>query len=377
MTTRLRARRVLTEQGWLDDHQLLIDNETIVAIEPIPAGTMARDAELLCPAYIDIHVHGGDGVDVMDDDPGVLDRLAKHKACEGVGSWLPTTVTAPLANIERALQRIAQRYYHGGPGAAVLGSYLEGPYFTPLNKGAHPPELFRELNIAELDRLIAVSQNTLRVVALAPEKPEALEAIRHLKSRDVRVMLGHSASSYGETIQAFDAGADGLVHCFNGMTGLHHRNPGMVGAGLTDKRAWLELIADGHHVHPAVMNICCSCAKPRVLLITDAMSAAGMPDGDYSICGYPVTMRDGIVRTESGGLAGSTLALDAAVRNLVNNVGVCAEDAIHMASLHPAKMLGLDRDLGSIAVGKRASLIALNPQLRLQNIWISGQRFLL
>jgi N-acetylgalactosamine-6-phosphate deacetylase len=373
MTTLLRARRVLTEQGWLDDHQLRIDNETIVAIEPIPSGTMAHDTELLCPAYIDIHVHGGDGVDVMDDDPGVLARLAMHKAREGVGGWLPTTVTAPLANIERALRRIAERFYNGGPGSTVLGSYLEGPYFTPLNKGAHPPELFRELNIAELDHLIEVSQNTLRVVALAPEKPTALETIRHLKSRDIRVMLGHSAASYEQTLEAFDAGADGLVHCFNGMTGLHHRNPGMVGAGLSDKRAWLELIADGHHVHPAVMNICCRCAKPRVLLITDAMSAAGMPDGDYSICGHPVTMHEGIVRTESGGLAGSTLSLDAAVRNLVNNAGVCAEDAIHMASLHPAKMLGLDNDLGSLVVGKRANMIALNSQLGLQNIWINGQ----
>ncbi|TNV19586.1 N-acetylglucosamine-6-phosphate deacetylase [Buttiauxella sp. B2] len=373
MTTLLRARRVLTEHGWLDDHQLRIDNETIVAIEPIPVGIMARDAELLSPAYIDIHVHGGDGVDVMDDDPGVLDRLALHKAREGVGGWLPTTVTAPLANIEQALRRIAQRYYHGGSGARVLGSYLEGPYFTSQNKGAHPPELFRELNIAELDRLIEISQNTLRVVALAPEKPAALETIKHLKNRDVRVMLGHSAASFEQTLQAIDAGADGLVHCFNGMTGLHHRNPGMVGAGLTDKRAWLELIADEHHVHPAVMNICCSCAKSRTLLITDAMSAAGMPDGDYSICGYQVTMHNGIVRTESGGLAGSTLTLDAAVRNMVNHVGVCAEDAIHMASLHPAKMLGLDKELGSLAVGKRANLIALNSQLLLQNIWVNGQ----
>ena len=377
MTTLLRARRVLTEQGWLDDHQLRIENETIVAIEPIPAGTLVRDAELLCPAYIDIHVHGGDGVDVMDDDPGVLERLAIHKAREGVGGWLPTTVTAPLADIERALQRIAQRYYRGGPGASVLGSYLEGPYFTPQNKGAHPPELFRELDIAELDRLIEVSQNTLRVVALAPEKPAALETIKHLKSRDVRVMLGHSAASYEETIMAFDAGADGLVHCFNGMTGLHHRNPGMVGAGLSDKRAWLELIADGHHVHPAVMNICCHCAKSQIVLITDAMSAAGMPDGGYSICGHPVTMQNGIVRTGSGGLAGSTLSLDAAVRNLVNSAGVTAEDAIHMASLHPAKMLGLDNSLGSLAVGKRANLNALNPQLLLQNIWINGQAVLL
>ncbi|AHG20064.1 N-acetylglucosamine-6-phosphate deacetylase [Chania multitudinisentens RB-25] len=372
MNVLLRARRILTEQGWLDDHQLRIDGGIIAAIEPIPASVAARDAELLCPAYIDIHVHGGSGVDVMDDEPGALATLALHKAREGVGYWLPTTVTAPLAQIENALRRIAQHCQSESIGAIALGSYLEGPYFTPQNKGAHPPELFRELDIAELDRLIDISQNTLRVVALAPEKPAALAAIQHLKRRGIRVMLGHSAASYEQTLSAFDAGADGLVHCFNGMTGLHHRSPGMVGAGLTDKRAWLELIADGHHLHPAVMNLCCSCATSRTILITDAMRAAGMPDGHYDICGYAVTMRDGIVRTASGSLAGSTLALDAAVRNLVNGAGVAAENAIHMASLHPARMLGVERTLGSIALGKQGSVIALDNQLRLQKSWIKG-----
>lgn len=373
MTQWLRARRLLTEQGWLDDHQLGIENGIISAIEPIPAGISTRDAELLCPAYIDTHVHGGAGVDVMDDAPGVLETLAIYKAREGVGAWLPTTVTAPLKSIHSALTRIAERCERGGSGAEVLGSYLEGPYFTPQNKGAHPPELFRELDFHELDALIEISRQTLRVVALAPEKPNALDAIRHLKSRHVRVMLGHSAASWAQTVAALDAGADGLVHCFNGMTGLHHREPGMVGAGLTDPRAWLELIADGHHVHPAAMQLCAQCAGDRTLLITDAMRAAGMPDGHYDICGYDVEMREGVVRTATGGLAGSTLSLDAAVRNMVQLAKCSAEDAIHMASLHPANMLGVNDRLGSIAIGKRASLVALNEALFVQHTWIHGQ----
>ncbi|KJW96579.1 N-acetylglucosamine-6-phosphate deacetylase [Enterobacter roggenkampii] len=369
----LRARRVLTEQGWLDDHQLRIENGVITAIEPVPAGVTSRDAELLCPAYIDTHVHGGAGVDVMDDPPDVLDILAMHKAREGVGAFLPTTVTAPLEAIHGALARIARRCQSGGPGAQILGSYLEGPYFTPQNKGAHPPDLFRELDVAELDGLIDVSLSTLRVVALAPEKPGALLAIRHLKQRGIRVMLGHSAATFDQTLAAFDAGADGLVHCYNGMTGLHHREPGMVGAGLTDKRAWLELIADGHHVHPGAMRLCRCCAKERLVLITDAMQAAGMPDGRYTLCGEAVTMQNGVVRTGSGGLAGSTLSLDAAVRNMVEHTGITAEDAIHMASLHPARLLGMDNQLGSLAPGKHANLNALNGGLHLQQIWIQGQ----
>lgn len=375
MTQILRARRLLTEQGWLDDHQLRIEEGIITAIEPIPVGTVARDAERLCPAYIDIHVHGGAGVDVMDDTPDALDKLAMHKAREGVASWLPTTVTAPLKQIHDALERIAQRCHSGGPGAQVLGSYLEGPYFTPQNKGAHPPELFRELELRELDKLIAISRQTLRVVALAPEKTGALQAIRHLKLQNVRVMLGHSAATWEQTHAAFDAGADGLVHCYNGMTGLHHREPGMVGAGLTDPRAWLELIADGHHVHPAAMKLCCCCAKDRLVLITDAMQAAGMPDGRYTLCGENVEMHDGSVRTASGGLAGSTLSVDAAVRNMVAFTGIAAEEAIHMASLHPARLLGIDHQLGSLKVGKRASVIALDERLHLQQIWIQGQSF--
>lgn len=373
MTMLLRARRLLGEEGWLDDHQLRVEGEVITAIEPIPSGVTDRDVELLCPAYIDLHVHGGAGVDVMDDTPETLDVLSMHKAREGVGAWLPTTVTAPLDTIKSALRRIAERCHSGGRGAKVLGSYLEGPYFTPQNKGAHQPEWFRELDIAELDALIACSQNTLRVVALAPEKPGALQAIQYLKQRGVAVMLGHSAASYAQTLAAFDVGADGVVHCFNGMTGLHHREPGMVGAGLTDPRARLELIADGHHVHPAAMQLCCTCAKDRTLLITDAMRAAGMPDGQYEICGNDVEMRQGVVRTASGGLAGSTLSLDAAVRNMVELTNLTAEEAIRMASTYPAMLIGADAHLGSLRPGKLANLIALNSALYLQHIWVQGR----
>ncbi|HCT4928737.1 TPA: N-acetylglucosamine-6-phosphate deacetylase [Morganella morganii] len=376
MIQQIRARRVLTEYGWRENQAVVVSDGIITAITPLAAKETQFDAEQLCPAYIDTHVHGGQGMDVMDDNPQALKTIAAFKAQQGVAAWLATTVTAPLPDLRSTLARIArycQQQTTTEPGAEVLGSYLEGPYFTPQNKGAHSPELFRELHISELDTLIADAEGTLKVVALAPEKPEALNAIRHLKRRGLNVMLGHSAATYEQTLAALDAGADGLVHCFNGMTGLHHREPGMAGAGLSDPRAWLELIADGHHVHPAVMRIVCQCAAHRTVLITDAMRAAGQPDGIYDICGHDVTMKAGIVRTASGGLAGSTLALDDAVSRMITATGTLPETAIRMASLQPAQLLGITATHGSISPGKRAHFNDLNSDWQVIQTWIYGQ----
>ncbi|HAS8351899.1 TPA: N-acetylglucosamine-6-phosphate deacetylase [Vibrio vulnificus] len=376
MIQQIRARRVLTEYGWRENQAVAVSDGVITSVTPLAAKETQFDAEQLCPAYIDTHVHGGQGMDVMDDNPQALKTIAAFKAQQGVAAWLATTVTAPLPDLRSTLGRIArycQQQTITEPVAEVLGSYLEGPYFTPQNKGAHSPELFRELQISELDTLIADAQGTLKVVALAPEKPEALIAIRHLKQRGLNVMLAHSAATYEQTLAALDAGADGLVHCFNGMTGLHHREPGMAGAGLSDPRAWLELIADGHHVHPAVMRIVCQCAAHRTVLITDAMRAAGQPDGIYDICGHDVTMKAGIVRTASGGLAGSTLALDDAVSRMISDTGTLPETAIRMASLQPAQLLGITATHGSISPGKRAHFNDLNSDWRVTQTWIHGQ----
>ncbi|MEQ4785797.1 N-acetylglucosamine-6-phosphate deacetylase [Morganella morganii] len=376
MIQQIRARRVLTEYGWRENQAVTVSDGIITAITPLAAKETQFDAEQLCPAYIDTHVHGGQGMDVMDDNPQALKTIAAFKAQQGVAAWLATTVTAPLPDLRSTLGRIArycQQQTTAEPVAEVLGSYLEGPYFTPQNKGAHSPELFRELQISELDTLITDAAGTLKVVALAPEKPEALNAIRHLKRRGLNVMLGHSAATYEQTLAALDTGADGLVHCFNGMTGLHHREPGMAGAGLSDPRAWLELIADGHHVHPAVMRIVCQCAAHRTVLITDAMRAAGQPDGIYDICGHDVTMKAGIVRTTSGGLAGSTLALDDAVSRMISDTGTLPETAIRMASLQPAQLLGITATHGSISAGKRAHFNDLNSDWRVTQTWIRGQ----
>ena len=373
MASRIRARRLLTERGWLENQEVTHEGGIITAIAPITDGKPARDVELLVPALIDGHVHGGAGVDVMDSDGNALATLSMAKAAEGVGAFLATTVTAPLTEIEQALVRIADGVARGMPGAELLGCYLEGPYFTPDNKGAHDQALFRELDIAELNHLQQLARSSLKVVALAPEKPNAIAAIHHLAANGIRVMLGHSAADHDTTMIALAAGASGLVHCFNGMRGLHHREPGMVGAGLVHPAAWLELIADGHHLHPSVLKLCHCCAGQRLLLVTDAMRAAGMPDGHYLLGNYRVEMKNGVVRTDTGGLAGSTLTLLGAVRNMVQLADVPLDEAIAMASLAPAKMLGIADRLGSLAVGKQANLLALTTELNQQHIWVAGR----
>ncbi|QUJ69502.1 N-acetylglucosamine-6-phosphate deacetylase (plasmid) [Photobacterium sp. GJ3] len=368
----IRARRLLTESGWREHVVVHLSQGMITAIEPTNA--IAWDAEMLIPALIDTHVHGGAGADVMDATHEALETMSQYLARQGVGAFLATTVTAPLADIQNALKQVARSQKQGLSGAQLLGSYLEGPYFTPENKGAHPESLFRDPTPVELDQLIAASEGSLKVVALAPEHPDALTAIRHLKTRGLNVMLGHTAADYETTRAALDAGADGLVHCFNGMKGVHHREPGTVGAGLSHDTAAIELIADGHHVHPAVMKICCRCAPDRLVLVSDAMRAAGMPDGEYQLGEMTVTMKNGVVKTASGGLAGSTLSLSTALQNMVTTADQPLEKAIEMASLIPARLLGIDDRLGSIAIGKTANLVALNTDLGVTSTWVQGQQ---
>ncbi|KKA45388.1 MULTISPECIES: N-acetylglucosamine-6-phosphate deacetylase [unclassified Salinivibrio] len=373
----IRAKKVLTDLGWIENSTVTAINGVITAIKACDEGAIGNnqfDVDRLVPAFIDTHVHGGAGVDVMDGHHDALNTLSTYLASQGVGAFLATTVTAPFEDIEAALKQVSNSYFQGVDGAELLGGYLEGPYFTPENKGAHPESLFRELDVSELCHWIDISNNTLKVVALAPEKKGAITAIQYLKSRGVNVMLGHSAADYEMTSSALEAGADGLVHCFNGMKGVHHREPGAVGAGLSHDSALLELIADGHHVHPAVMKVCCRCAPNRLVLISDAMRAAGMPDGPYLLGEMPVMMKNGVVRTESGGLAGSTLSLSQAVRTLVNEVGESLENAINMATITPAKLLGVADRLGSIAIGKSASFVSLTESLDVSATWVNGKQ---
>ena len=371
-----RASKILVEDQWQSDSIIGVDTSGKIAfIGPSDEFTLAYtdlgDCSLL-PGMIDSHVHGAMGCDVMDATHESLEVMSTFFAEHGVTGFVATTVTAPVKKIQEALIQIGKSRALGLSGAQLLGGYLEGPYFTSKNKGAHPDHLFRELDIEELDAWIADSDNSLVSIALAPEKPGSTVAIRHLKKRGLKVMLGHTDASAEEVESAFANGADGIVHCYNGMRGLRHRDAGVVGVGLCHPNSYVEIIADGHHVHPTAIDVAHRCCGDRLTLITDAMQAAGMPDGKYQLGEYQVNMTDGVVTTEFGSLAGSTLILIDAVINLAKWLNLSFEQAWLRASLTPAKSLGIDQTYGSLSVGKMASMVAVSNSYQILNTWVNG-----
>ncbi|EGQ7853314.1 TPA: N-acetylglucosamine-6-phosphate deacetylase [Vibrio vulnificus] len=373
-----RAQRILHGDHWLQDAVLSVDSQgnisAIAAYDPQQHRTVTDlGAVSLMPGLIDSHVHGSQGCDVMDATHASLNTMSRYFASLGVTAFVATTVTAPVAKIRAALAQVAKSKQQGVEGAEILGAYLEGPYFTEKNKGAHPTQWFRELAVEELDNWISYSDNQLLKVALAPEKEGALAAIRYLANQGISVMLGHTDASYQQVKLALDAGAKGIVHCYNGMRGLHHRDPGVVGAGLLHPECYVEMIADGHHVHPAAIEVAHRCCGSRMTLITDAMCATGMPDGQYTLGEYQVEMKQGVVTTQDGGLAGSTLTLIEGVKNIQRWLNLPFEQAWLMASHTPAKSLGIQHQLGTLEVGKRASMVALGSDFSIDKTWVNGR----
>ncbi|HFQ4913215.1 TPA: N-acetylglucosamine-6-phosphate deacetylase [Vibrio vulnificus] len=373
-----RAQRILHGDHWLQDAVLSVDSQgnisAIAAYDPQQHRTVTDlGAVSLMPGLIDSHVHGSQGCDVMDATHASLNTMSRYFASLGVTAFVATTVTAPVAKIRAALAQVAKSKQQGVDGAEILGAYLEGPYFTEKNKGAHPTQWFRELAVEELNNWISYSDNQLLKVALAPEKEGALAAIRYLANQGISVMLGHTDASYQQVKLALDAGAKGIVHCYNGMRGLHHRDPGVVGAGLLHPECYVEMIADGHHVHPAAIEVAHRCCGSRMTLITDAMCATGMPDGQYTLGEYQVEMKQGVVTTQEGGLAGSTLTLIEGVKNIQRWLNLPFEQAWLMASHTPAKSLGIQHQLGTLEVGKRASMVALGSDFSIDKTWVNGR----
>lgn len=367
---KIYAKQALTPVGWLANAMLTIKNGKIIKIEQ--TDKVCSDNIKVLPALIDTHVHGVMGADTMDANHEALNTMSCFLAQHGIGAFLATTVTESHEKIEAALVQVKQSIKQGVAGATLLGSYLEGPFFNAVHKGAHPETLLHAPDRKLIEKWLALAEGTLKCIALAPEYPNTLEIIEWLHSINIRVMIGHTNADYQTTKAALLAGASGVVHCYNGMSGLHHRNPGVVGAALTIDNCQTEIIIDGHHVHPAAVDIAYKCCGKNLLLISDAMRATGMSDGDYQLGKLKVHVQDHIVRTEDGSLAGSTLTIDRAVSNLADYANISFAQAWLHGSFYPAKALGIDDTLGSITPNKLANLVLLNDNNQIVATIING-----
>ena len=383
MRTVLTAKTLWDGTRLLDDPLVVIEDGRIDSISSgktseLPVGTRVVDfpGVTLAPALLDVHIHGGAGHDIMEATPEALNTIGRFLGSHGTGSYLATTVTAPLDATLKALSGLA-KFISQVPEAGQarpLGIHLEGPFLSHAKRGAHPPEYLLAPDIATFDRLCEAAEGHVRLMTLAPELPGAAELAAHATARGVRISVGHSNATAAETRATIAAGAVSATHTFNAMRPLDHREPGILGTVLTTDSLFAEMICDGIHAAPELVQLWYRAKGPsRAILITDALSAAGMPDGEYQLGGMTVQVADRRATLTSGVLAGSVLTLDRALANFMEFTGVELEQALRLATANPATMAGLEAQAGALAVGAAANLIALDAKGRLAGSVIDGQ----
>lgn len=342
--------------------------------QPEEAGELIDySAYTIAPGLIDSHIHGFHGADVMDGTHEALETIAEGLLSCGVTAWLPTTLTASREQLSEICQSFSQ-YKAQTPQAQMLGLFLEGPFFSEAYKGAQNATYMHKPSLATFQEWKEAAQGHIKKLALAAEREGAIDFIQAMSQEGIHVYQGHSAATYEEAQAGVKAGAKGFIHTFNGMSGFHHRQPGMMGAALALNDIYTEVIADGHHVHPAAIEILYKCQGPqRMLLVSDCMRAGGLPDGISRLGEFEVIVEDGTARlTSNGSLAGSILKLIDAVRNIVEWKIATLPEALRMASLTPAEALGIEDQSGQIKKGLEANFIVLDDDIHLQATYLKG-----
>lgn len=377
----LTRATLLTPFNLIEDATLLIQDKTIVAAGPavsiqIPSGYREIQLEglIIAPGFIDIHLHGGNGLEVMSAIPSSLEELAKFYATHGVTSFLATTLTDnpdQLLAVARSFAFLKSSSYKG---AKCLGIHLEGPYLSPQFAGIHNVTELRLPSLDEIKQIHRVSNQGLRLITMAPEIDGALETATALVKMGIPCAIGHSNCDYETGLKAIEAGFSSVTHCFNQLRPFHHRDPGILGAVFTKKEISVELIADGIHLHPAVIDTVWRLkGAENIILVSDAMAPAGMPDGNYPSVQGQLTVTNGAVRNEAGQLAGSTLTINQAVKNMMKFTDCGLNDVFRMASYNPARLLGINRRKGSLYPGKDADLVVLTTDLEVIMTMVGGE----
>jgi N-acetylglucosamine-6-phosphate deacetylase len=382
MRTVLTAQRLWDGVRLLDWPVVLIEDGWIASISSRAAVELPTDARVLdfpgatlAPAFFDVHIHGAKGHDVMEATPAALDAMGSFLAAHGTGSFLATTVTAPLDATLRSLsglaKLLAQPPVKGR--AQALGIHLEGPFLSHAKRGVQPAEHLLAPDTATFDRLFEAAEGRIRLMTLAPELPGAIELTAYATARGVRVSLGHSNATAAETRAAIAAGAVSATHTFNAMRPLDHRAPGILGTVLTEDALFAEMICDGIHVATEIVKLWWRAKGPeRAILVTDAISATGMSDGEYRLGDFAVQVVNGRAMA-NGVLAGSVLTLDRALTNFMEFTGAPLEQALRLLTVNPASMTGLGDQAGSLAVGEAANLVALDEAGKLIESVVNGQ----
>ena len=375
---RLRSSRIITPAGVRAG--IIVVSDGLIADVVLDGAGRSSEAELdfgdswLAPGFLDLHVHGGGGAQCNTADPDEIRAVAGFHAGHGTTGLLATTVAAPVAELESSVAAIRRCMGEGSGTAAVLGAHLEGPFLSRTYPGAMDPEQFLDPERTIWERLLADAPGVLAMMTLAPELPGALELTAALAEAGVVASLGHTDADYDDAVAAVQAGATAVTHLFNAMRPMHHRDPGVVGAALDLPGLSCELICDGIHVKGPMLRIAFrSKGLSGVRLVTDAIEAAGMPDGDYRLGSETVAVRAGRA-TAFGGerLAGSTLTMAEAVRNAVSMLGMTVEDAVVLASANPARLIGLADRKGAIVAGFDADLVALGDDLDVRGTMVGG-----
>ena len=371
----LKGASIITETQILENHVLGFDEKFIrpVHLDEFNVGDAeVIDAEglYIAPGLIDVHIHGSGGKDTMDGTEEALKTISSTIAKNGVTAFLATTMTMGWDRISRAFNQIRDCMWLEMPGAQLLGAHMEGPFINVQFKGAQNSEYV----IPQSWELVEEYRDVIKLVTLAPELPGSVEFISKLKENNIVVSMGHSAASYEEAVKGVDAGVSHCTHLFNAMTGVHHRNPGVASAALSSD-VTCELIADKIHVHPGLFELVKKAkGVDRITLITDCTEAGGMPDGEYSLGGQPIIVKNGAARLQDGTLAGSVLNLNKGLYNFYKNTDCELFEVFRMATVNPAKELGILDKKGSIAEGKDADFFLMDKEFNVKATFVRGKR---